>query len=240
MPVTFERFLPDAADLLVVLPLALIYALFAGLFAGRLRGRGTRAPYTRKLFHFLIITGAAVVDIVAGLGGVVAYAIGVVIVIVMSLFRADGDPLYEALARPTDEPHRTLFIVVPLVTTGLGGILTNLIFPSWAAVGYMAVAWGDAVGEPVGTRWGRRRYRVPSLGGVPAQRSLEGSGAVLIATWIACAGLFLVSGLPLSTSVSAAFVVGAATAAVEAFSHHGLDNLTIQLAASATAALLLG
>jgi len=35
--------------------------------------------------------------------------------------------------------------------------------------------WGDAVGEPVGTRFGRHPYRVPSLAGVPATRTLEGS-----------------------------------------------------------------
>ena len=73
---------------------------------------------------------------------------------------------------------RTLFILVPMLMTALGGVVSNVLFPGWAFVGYMVCGWGDAAGEPVGTRWGRHRYAVPSMAGIPATRSLEGSAAV--------------------------------------------------------------
>jgi phytol kinase len=201
--------------------------------------RGVRAPYTRKTFHFIILTAAAAVHWLWLLPGVLVFGSVVSALVLLAVQRGDGFPFYEALARPTDAPHRTLFILVPLATTAAGGLLTNALFGDLAVIGYLAVAWGDAVGEPVGTRWGRHPYRVPSLGGVPAQRTLEGSAAVLVAaTAAAYAGLLLV-GVNGGTAITAAAAAGVASAAVEAFSHHGLDNLTVQLAAAGTAALLL-
>src|SRR5690606_38740554 len=142
-----------------------------------------------------------------GLPGVVVYGSVIALLVVGAVVRGEGSAFYEALARPTDAPHRSFFILVPLITTVLGGVLANLFFPDWAYVGYMAVAWGDAVGEPVGARWGRHRYRVPSLGGVPADRSLEGSGAVLIVSAIACGLVLMFAGIAAGTAFRVAFVI---------------------------------
>lgn len=233
-------FLPDAATLLAVAPLALVNALAAAAFVARLHARrGVRTAYTRKVFHFIIITVAAGVHLRWGLPGVVTYGVVVAAVVLAAVARGNGDPFYEALARPTDAPRRSLFIVVPLLTTALGGLLANLLFPGWAHVGYLAVAWGDAVGEPVGARWGRHRYRVPSLAGVPAIRSLEGSAAVAIVTTLASYIAVVLSGAPAVSAVPTSLIIGVACAGVEAISHHGLDNLTLQLTAAGIAALLL-
>jgi phytol kinase len=104
----------------------------------------------------------------------------------------------------------------------------------------MACGWGDAVGEPVGARFGRHRYRVPSLGGVRAERSFEGSAAVLAVSAAACVVALLALGFPPASALRAGLLGGFAGAAVEAVSHHGLDNLTMQLAASAAAWAVLG
>ncbi|HSJ26407.1 MAG TPA: hypothetical protein VK929_17130 [Longimicrobiales bacterium] len=235
-----DRFIPAPATVLAVAPAAAALTLVAAAGVGWLRVRhSVPAPYTRKLFHFIIISAALGVQLRWGLGGAIVYGGVVALAVLLALARGDGNPFYEALARPTDAPHRTLFILVPLITTALGGLLSNLLFPVWAHVGYMAVAWGDAIGEPVGTRWGRHRYRVPSLAGVPATRSLEGSAAVLLAAVVAALVALLASGVALHVAAGVAVAVGVATAAVEAVSNHGLDNLTIQLAAAGTAALLL-
>jgi phytol kinase len=219
---------------------SLAYASIAGLIVGRMRCRlGVRAPYTRKTFHFLIITTAVLVQLAWGLAGVVTYGSVVALLVLYAVLRGDGFPLYEALARPTDAPRRSLFIVIPLLTTALGGVLANVIFPATAVIGYMVVGWGDAVGEPVGTRWGRHRYRVPSIGGVAATRSLEGSAAVFFVSTLAAALTLLALHQPAGAVIMPALVVGGAAAAVEAVSSHGLDNLTIQLAAAAVAWLLL-
>ncbi len=175
-------FIPAPGLILRLAPLAAAYGILAAWAVGYLRmRRNVRTPYTRKLFHFAIFTMAGVVHLTWGLPGVVIYGSVIALLVCWALLQGEGYPFYEALARPSDRPRRTLFIIVPLITTALGGVCANLLFPSLAFVGYLVCGWGDAVGEPVGTRWGVHRYRVPSIGGVPATRSLEGSAAVLVA-----------------------------------------------------------
>lgn len=221
-------------------PGALLYAGLAAWFAGWLRtGRGVRTPYTRKVFHFLIFTAAGVVQLLWGLGGVVVFGTVVAGAVLFAVARGDGFPFYEALARPSDAPHRSLFVLVPLVMTALGGVLSNLLFPGFAQVGYMVTGWGDAVGEPVGVRWGEHRYTVPSLAGVPAERSLEGSTAVLLTGFVAAWLVLGAGGMGWGAAVLPAAGCAAVGAAVEAASNHGLDNLTIQVAASGVAYWIL-
>jgi phytol kinase len=168
------------------------------------------------------------------------YGSTVVMIVLAAVLRGDGFAFYEALARTSDAPRRSLFIIVPLIATALGGVLANVFFPAWAYIGYAAVAWGDAVGEPVGTRWGRHRYRAPSIAGVSATRSIEGSSMVLLASAAACAFALIAAGIDTPAALGAAAIIGIVTMFVEAVSHHGADNLTIQLAAAGVAALLLG
>ncbi|NJD10357.1 MAG: hypothetical protein FIB01_07895 [Gemmatimonadetes bacterium] len=157
-----------------------------------------------------------------------------------AVLRGDVHPLFEALARPTDAPYRARFVLIPLLTTALGGGFANLLFPGYAYVGYLVCGWGDAVGEPVGTRWGRHRFRVPSMAGVRATRSAEGSGAVLLAGTLAALIGLLATGHPLADAAAMAAAAGLAGALVEAVSTHGLDNLTVQVAAAAAAWLAGG
>jgi phytol kinase len=232
----FAQFVPTLTLLVTLAPLTLAYALLVGSLAGRLRTRrGVRAPYTRKLFHFGIFTMAAVVQVLWDAAGVVVFGSVVALVVLYTVWRGEGYALYEALARPGDAPHRSLFILVPLATTAVGGLLSNLFFAHYAFVGYLVCGWGDAAGEPVGTRWGRHRYTVPSLAGVRATRSLEGSAAVLLlGTAAAFVGL-LAGGFEPAPAAAIASAAGAAGAVTEAFSSHGLDNLTVQLGAAGVA-----
>lgn len=241
MPVSVDQFVPDIATTFAVLPLTLLYASAAAWFAGWLHvRRGVRAPYTRKAFHFLILSAATVVQLRWGLEGTVVYGSAVAMIVVAAVLKGDGFAFYESIARPSDAPRRSLFIIVPLVTTAVGGVLANLLFPAWAHIGYAAVAWGDAIGEPVGARWGRHRYSVPSIGGVSATRSIEGSAAVLLASSAACAIVLLAAGIDPPAALAGAVLIGTVTTLVEAISHHGTDNLTIQLAAAGAALVLLG
>jgi len=238
LPHWLAPFVPSTDTILVVAPLALLVGMAAAAFASYLRARDVRTAYTRKVFHFVIFTAASVIQLVSGLGGVVVFGTVVALIVLFAVWRGEQHPFYEALARPNDAPHRALFIVVPLVTTALGGVLSNLLFPAYAWVGYLVAGWGDAVGEPVGSRWGRHRYRVPSLAGVAATRSWEGSAAVLLVGALAATLGGLMAGFDAVTALRVG--VGAATAGalVEAVSNHGLDNLTVQVAASAAAALV--
>lgn len=233
-------FLPSPSLVLVLTPLVAAYAIAAAALAGWLRtAKGLAAPYTRKIFHFAIFTMAGVIQLIVGLPGVVIFGSVVSLLVLLAIYRGDSFPLYEALARPSDRPRRTLFIVIPLMTTALGGVLANLLFAHVAFVGYLVCGWGDALGEPVGTRWGKHRYRVPSLAGVPATRSVEGSSAVFLGGSAAAFLGLLIGGIAPVTAALVAIAAGLAGALVEAFSTHGLDNLTVQVAAAAAAFFLL-
>lgn len=217
----------------------MVAALVFGRLAGRLRSdRQIPVPYTRKLFHIGIFSIAAGVHLARGAPAVVVYGATIALIVLYAVWRGDGHPLYEALARPTDSPHRALFVIVPLITTAVGGLAVNLVLPRFAAVGYLVAGWGDAAGEPVGTRWGRHRYRVPSMFGVPASRSVEGSAAVFTAGTLAALPALAGAGLEPAMAIGAAIAAGLAGAIVEAVSTHGLDNLTVQLAAAGAAALV--
>lgn len=234
-----EPFLPSPSLVAWLLPASIAYAVGAAFLAGHLRmTRGVRTPYTRKIFHFTIFTAAGLLQITRGLPAVVIFGSVTSLVVLYAVWRGDGFPFYEAMARQSDAPRRTLFILIPLMTTALGGVTSNLFFPAWAYVGYLVCGWGDAVGEPVGTRWGRHRYSVPSMGGVKSTRSLEGSLAVFLAGSAATAIALLLQGIPMPQTLVIAFGAGLAGALVEAISTHGLDNFTVQLAASAAAQFL--
>lgn len=236
----FLSSLPSLQTLLVAGPLAVLCTTLAAGMVGSLRVvRNVRAAYTRKIFHFSIFTVATLFHLVWRLPGVTVLGIVTTAVVVYAIRKGDGHPLYEALARPADSPHRTLFIVVPLVTTALGGVATNILFARFAYIGYLVCGWGDAVGEPVGSRWGRHAYRVPSLSGVRAHRSLEGSTAVFVVGAVAAMVGLAVSGRSLGEAVLAGTACGLFGAAVEAVSHHGLDNFTTQVAAAFVAEVLL-
>ena len=235
----FLSSLPSLNTLLVVAPIALLYGITIAWLVGWLRcSRNVRTAYTRKIFHFTIFTMATIVHLVWGLPGVTVLGIITSSIVLYGVSRGSGFPFYEALARPADAPHRTMFIIVPLITTIVGGVVTNTFFPVYAYIGYLVCGWGDAVGEPVGSRWGRHKYRVPSMSGVKATRSLEGSFAVFVASATAAIAGFYAYGRPPEHAILVGVACGLAGAIVEAVSTHGLDNLTTQVAAAAVATLL--
>jgi len=234
------RLVPDVATIVWWGPPLLLYGVAASRFAGWLRcGLGVQTSYTRKVFHFLIFAMAGAIHVWRGLPAVALFGGLTSLLVLHAVWRGSGFPFYEAMARDTDRPRRSLFILVPLATTALGGLTSNLLFPQFAFVGYLVCGWGDALGEPVGARWGRHDYRVPSLAGVRAHRTLEGSVAVCLGGAVAASAGLMATGLSVPTAVVGGVACGLGGALVEAVSNHGLDNLTIQVAASAMAFVLL-
>jgi phytol kinase len=227
-------------DLVLLSPPLILYVSSVAFFVGRLRVKEhVITPYTRKIFHFLIFTMAAVLQTGIGLKAVVIFGCWTSAAVLIAVWRGNGNPFYEALARSKDAPHSSLFILIPLASTAVGGLLSNLFFPETAFMGYLVAGWADAIAEPVGTRWGKHSYSVPSLFGVRATRSLEGSSAVLLIGMIAVIICGAVLDIEIKRILVLALVCGPAATLVEAFSHHGLDNLTVQLAVSAAAAIVL-
>lgn len=196
--------------------------------------------YSRKVFHFLIFTFAGIFGWIGGFPAVQVFGASIGAVVGEAVLNGSRSSLYTALARPSDAPYEKLYIVVPFCMTALGGMLSNLLFNEFALIGYIAAGWGDAVGEPVGTRWGKHRYRVIDITNMKTYRSLEGSMAVLIACWMGCA-LVLSFGYNYSLVdiVTPSLQIALLTTLVEAVSLHSMDNFTIQLAASGYCYFLL-
>ena len=212
-------------------PLGLTWSFACLWFAGRLKQNGTKTGYTRKVFHFLIFITVAFLQWRFGTPAVCIFGGMCTLVVFFAMWRGAGNMLYEALAREKDGPHRSFFILIAYLTTLVGGLLSNMLFGPLAVAGYLVTGLGDAIGEPVGTRFGKHPYRVLSLSSVPTTRTLEGSVAVFIMS--ACALLLAVVISPdiALSSFGILLVIGiaAACAAAEALSPHGWDNAIMQI-----------
>ena len=204
------------------------------------RDREWKTEYTRKVFHFLTFVSAAVIQRVWGLPILCVFGAGVSAVVFSAVLGGQGTLMYEAVAREKDAPHRTLYILVPYLATLMGGILANVQFREFAVVGYLITGLGDAVGEPAGTRFGRHRYRVPSLRSVPSERSLEGSASVFLVSGLAVFISGVVSGMAGDVSHLAvgSMLIALAASITEAVSPHGGDNFFLLLVPSGLASVL--
>jgi phytol kinase len=238
----FVANLPDTKTLMLGGPVALAWAAMCLVIAGILKRRWKlKTGYTRKVFHFLIFFSVVVIQWRWGTPGVCLFGGMASLVIAWALLRGRGNLLYEAMAREKDEPRRTHYIVVPYIATLVGGIASNILFPMTVVLGYLVTGLGDAVAEPVGTRFGRHEYRVPALRGVRAVRSLEGSAAVFVASVLSQVAWFAVSP-QLQVSASSLLIIiliAAVSTVVEAVSPHGWDNATLQVVPAALGAWLL-
>lgn len=236
----FENAVPSWSVIFVFVPLTTAYALLsAGITVYFKKKKGLKTSYTRKVFHLLIFCFAGFLQVFYGLPTVIILGSIVSLLVLFTVYKGNGFAFYEALARPSDRPHQTFFILIPLVTTALGGVLSNVFFLKFASIGYFIGGFGDAAGEPAGAKFGKHWYKVPSLAGVPAKRSLEGSVAVFLSSIVAGFIGFSLLNFPVVTSLQYALICALAATAVEAVSSHGLDNLTIQVAASGVAYLLI-
>ncbi|PIV01869.1 MAG: hypothetical protein COS57_13780 [Syntrophobacterales bacterium CG03_land_8_20_14_0_80_58_14] len=223
-------------------PLGILWSYLCLRFAGYLKlGKGWRTGYTRKVFHFLIFTSVVIIQFLWGTPAVCLFGGMCSLVIFFAIWKGKGNILYEAMAREKDEPHRTHYILAPYVATLIGGLAGNILFGDMAVVGYLVTGVGDAIGEPVGVRFGKHAYSVPSLASVQSVRSWEGSLAVFAMSVAAIAAAIAI--LPDLNFTGSSFVLipllGLAAAGVEAVSPHGWDNATMQIIPSFLAWLAL-
>ena len=222
---------------------ALAWAFGCLAFAGHLKTRrGWRTGYTRKVFHFLIFGSVVAIQTLGGLRGVCFFGVATSLVVFWAVLQGDGHPLYEAMAREKDAPHRTYFILTPYLATLLGGLTASILFGHGAMVGFLVTGLGDAIGEPVGTRFGRHPYRVPAPRGVVATRTREGSAAVFTACLIALViAVWLIPAYrPSGSNLAWLPAIALASAAVEAIAPHGWDNALLQIVPSWLVWLTLG
>ena len=107
-------------------------------------------------------------------------------------------------------------------------------FPAILVTSLMPMTWGDAFAAIIGKRFGAHKYSA-----VGQIKSIEGSLAMLVFSFVAVTLTFLIFYAPLTTSLIVGIIVALVTTMVEAFSPWGLDNLTVPIA-SAILLMLLG
>lgn len=210
-------------------PFMLWAAICLGTAAWLRCRRGVHIGYTRKVFHFLIFGSSVVIQLGWGTPMLCLFGGAVSLVILLAVLLGDGNPLFEAIARPTDAPYRTYYVVVSYLATLMGGLLANIFFGNLAVTGYLVAGLGDALGEPVGTRFGKHPYCLALWRkGVP-RRTLEGSLAVGLGSAVAASLAAVLLHVPFAAPLLVASVgLGFVSALVEAAAPHGWDNAVLQ------------
>jgi phytol kinase len=231
---------PSTLTLLLIAFLGLAWSCLCLRFAGYLRcRRNLRTGYTRKIFHLLIFTTVAMLQLRSGLVAVCVFGAMTTLVLAYALLRGVGHPFYEALARESDRPHRTYYIVVPYLATLIGGIASNLFFGPLAVVGYLVGGIGDAAGEPVGTRWGKHQYKFSWLGRRAGTKSVEGSAAILLASLLGLLVALAIQRQLNWQSLVAIVLIACSCTVIEATSPRGWDNTPMQFVPTFLAFMLL-
>jgi phytol kinase len=228
-----KQLFPELYVITLIIPVTLI-CIFTFLYiSGILKIRfQIKTNYTRKLFHILVFTIAGLIGYFYDHTAVMFYGGLTGLIIIYVIILGEGHIFYEGIAREGDNPHRSFYIGVPFICTALGGLFNSFAFGQLAIIGYFVAGWGDAIGEPVGVRFGKHKYSVLSLQSVQCQRSLEGSAAIMIMSSLAVmTGLYLIGGFGWFTIIITALIVGSITTIVEAISPHGLDNFSTQVSA---------
>lgn len=237
-----REFIPPYPQILFFALISAAAILASGVLAGALkRYAGWNTGYTRKTLHFLIFFTAVGLHFWGGMAAVNILGVGMGLFVLYSVWAGNGNFFFEAMAREKDQPRRGYFVIVPYLTTAAGGLISNFFFGASAVMGYALCGAADAIAEPVGVRFGKHKYRVPSLKKVRvAERSLEGSLSVLVVSLgFSFLFFFYIYHLPPVKAAFSSAVLSVAVVVVEAVSFHGADNLTIQVAASGLTYLLM-
>ncbi|MBM3130294.1 MAG: phosphatidate cytidylyltransferase [Chloroflexi bacterium] len=99
--------------------------------------------------------------------------------------------------------------------------------PALLVASLMPMTWGDAFAALIGQRFGARKFAI--LG---QTRSLEGTLAMLVFSWLAVFLTLIFFAQPAAPSFIIALVVALSASIVEALSPFGMDNLTVPLSSA--------
>ncbi|ODA28037.1 hypothetical protein [Planctopirus hydrillae] len=216
---------------------------------GWLHHRGwLRIGDARKMNHVAILAGGAIwfwTENPANdrMNAIVAIGLLFVILLVACRFpqHALSNILLRGYVRMEDWPNPHGHLWISWLASIVSLVAIELIFRSTEITRMSAFVLGiaDALGEPIGTRFGRHRFPVSDLlSSTIRYRSWEGSFAVGFGAMSSVAFLLPVTfGLPAILTIACG--MGVVIAAIEAWSPHGLDNLTIPLVTGPCMAFIL-
>lgn len=214
-------------------------AYFLGLWVIK---RGTRVNYTRKVFHFvLFFFPLLLADHLPFQASITTTLLsGLIFLLCIGTFiqplRARSGFLstaYAAIDRPEDRPFTLLWLSTQVVATYLVIVLMVLCLAHYGKqpliyIAVLVAGIGDGLAEPVGVRFGKRKYRVNALFTDRSYtRSLEGSACVFLSAIVAV--LILRSHLTETQLFLALGIVPVAMTLAEAFSPHTWDGPILYL-----------
>jgi phytol kinase len=225
--------LPDFISVVVLVVIFTVWTFICSKVAAYLKtNKALRTGYTRKAFHFLIFISAAVINLIYGFSGVCLFGIIASCFIFFALLKRKTSGLYLALARETDYPNSTLYIIIPYFSTVIGGILINFFFPGFVIIGYLICGIGDASGEVIGTKYGKHTFSVKLLNIHKSVKSLEGSGSIFIISFLIYAVYSIFTLQSFNPGMIAyIFLSSFIVTVAEIITPKGFDNLTIQIIA---------
>ena len=225
----FEQAWPTWLEFWAVAPGSLILAGGQLSLSKSLREWGKwKAGYSRKIFHVQVFLTAAYLGHTLGLGSLCVYGVAVSLWVGWSLLDPKG--LGRALIREEDFPHGRRYVILPYLSTLLGGLVCQGLLGTGATVGLLIVGVCDAIAEPVGLRWGRHPYRWPKIPWLrESKRTWEGSVAILVSSLM----IFLWGGFEIGLIglgwLIWSLIGSLGVTLVESLSPHGMDNFTLQI-----------
>jgi len=201
-----------------------------GIAEGLRRWRGYSVEFTRKFIHIAV--------------GMWAY--GTVLLFERRTFAIIPPLAFVAInalsywqgtfkAMETGEKGQLGTIYFPISFAALIWLLWGR--PHLLVASLMPMTWGDALAAVIGRRIGRHRYTVAG-----STRSLEGSGVMFLASWVATflpLVLLAPGALSPAAAAGAAAITALAATIIEAISPWGIDNLTVPAISALVLALHL-
>jgi len=225
--------IPSFNEILLFSPLFILAISLELFISGWLKKKFSLATgLSRKIFHFITFISVSIIQYSLGLPILCLYGASCGLVLLLVVVHKNNI-LYDAIAREKDIPYQTSFIIIPYLSTLLGGVTSNILFPPFAIYGYLVAGIGDAFGEIFGTLFGKHTYTPLSFLRIKKQKTYEGSLAVFLGSFFA---LFFTqcfvnnfSWYFLITSLCIAFV----STLIEALSPPATDNFFMQVFPSA-------
>lgn len=119
-------------------------------------------------------------------------------------------------------------LITVLIAVFWGGFGEDCVYIAVAAI--MAWGPGDAAAAIVGRNWGRHKVSGPHIEGV---KSIEGTVAMGVTSFVCTlVTLLAMSGMPVLYAAGVSAVIAPVAALVELYTRHGLDTVTVPIAAS--------
>jgi len=218
------------------IPVVVIGTFLIGNVAWLMRQKGLRDGFSRKLNHFLLsaLSGVCLFGLPDESFVPTAVATSVLVLLIYAWSAKSSREVVSRVIRSNvrdrDGERGNFFVFLPLVT---GQIATYsalaLVSPLYAKIAFCAMGLGDGLAEPVGLRFGKRRYSIyDPVWRVRNTKSLEGSLAVFSVSLIACLVALWVGEQARGWElIAVALAFAALMTVVEAFSPRGMDNMLI-------------